>query len=201
MLAEEDTEGEHQCDHCTYHPPLHEAAQAILHEVQLCADIERTGHPTIEVLEAHQKSKSLQAFSIDRYAIYNLTEGQLWIPVPQGDEPTGLSRLLKNQWASQRIGRAVYGLVLLVQREDIDHLRRLCVGRCLLPEPTIVNLSFFTLTPNQIKTFDQQGQAGTVSIRPDALIPCCSKYIIIALSCSFPPPMRALIPGRHKASF
>ena len=72
-----------------------------------------------------------------------------------------------------------------------------CGGRCLLPEPTIVDLSFFILTPNRIKTFDLQGQAGTVSIRPDALIPCCSKYIIIVLSCSFPPPMRALIPGSH----
>ena len=64
-----------------------------------------------------------------------------------------------------------------------------CGGRCL-PEPAIVNLSFFTLTPNQIKTFDQQGQAGTVSIRPGALIPCCSKYITIALLCSFPPPKK-----------
>ena len=121
MLAED----EHRCDHCTYHPPLHEATQNRLREVQLCADIERTGCPTIDILDAHQDSQSLQAFTIDRYAVYDLQEGHLWVPVPQGDEPTGPSRLPQNQWASQRIGKTVYGPALLVRREDLDRLRKL----------------------------------------------------------------------------
>ena len=124
-LAEEETTSQHSCECCIYHPGVMDDLGLDDREVQVCADLERAGNPTVETLAKHRSQKALKPFIIDRYEVHDIGEGHLWLPVPRGDEATGPSRLPRNRWASERLQTTVYGPALLVRRQDLDHLRRL----------------------------------------------------------------------------
>ena len=87
-LAEDETTSRHSCECCTYHPGTMDEVGPDSREVQVCANLERAGNPTIETLAAHRSQKALQPFVIDRYEVHDIEEGHLWLPVPKGDEAT-----------------------------------------------------------------------------------------------------------------
>ena len=123
-LAQEE-QAHHRCERCMYHPTIKEDEDTASTEVQVCDNIERSGKPSIETFEQHRDQENLRPFIIDRYACLEAPLGHIWIPVPQGDEPTEPARLPLNRWASRHLKRKVYGPALLVRRQDLDYLRQL----------------------------------------------------------------------------
>ena len=89
-LAQEE-QAHHRCERCMYHPTIKEDEDTASTEVQVCDNIERSGKPSIETFEQHRDQENLRPFIIDRYACLEAPLGHIWIPVPQGDEPTGES--------------------------------------------------------------------------------------------------------------
>ncbi len=123
-LAQEE-QAHHRCERCMYHPTIKEDEDTASTEVQVCDNIERSGKPSIETFEQHRDQENLRPFIIDRYACLEAPLGHIWIPVPQGDEPTEPACLPLNWWVSRHLKRKVYGPALLVRRQDLNYLRQL----------------------------------------------------------------------------